>query len=246
MRCAYVFGKRHCFSVSSLPIQETADWRLGHMTADGSSRKEDDWRRLVRALSRSDKHPKPRFIPEKSALLVIDMQGYFLDEDSHAYVPDSIGIKDHIRNLTEGFRANARPVLFTRYASLPGEDPGAMGRWWKDVLLDGDKGSEISLSMNPLPSEKVIRKSQYSAFVGTELEQMLRSAGVEQVVIVGVLTHLCCETTARDAFMRGFDVFFVADATATKSLSLHMASLRTLADGFSTLVTTQEVLRCLQ
>jgi isochorismate hydrolase len=75
---------------------------------------------------------------------------------------------------------------------------------------------------------------------------MLGSAGVEQVVVVGVLTHLCCETTARDAFMRGFDVFFVADATATKSLSLHVASLRTLADGFCTLATTEEVLRWME
>ena len=214
-------------------------------TADGPSRREDDWRRLIQALSRSDRHPKPSFIPDKSALLVIDMQGFFLDERSHAYVPDSIGITDHVQKLIEAFRKNARSVFFTRYALLQGEDPGAMGRWWKDVLMDGDRGSEISSSMNPLPSEKVIRKSQYSAFIGTELEQMLKSAGLEQIVVAGVLTHLCCETTARDAFMRGFDVFFVADATATKSLALHVASLRTLADGFSTLMTTEEVLRCL-
>jgi len=62
------------------------------------------------------------------------------------------------------------------------------------------------------------------------------------VVITGVMTHLCCESTARDAFMRDLEVFFVIDATATDQEDLHMGSLRALADGFAIMVTTKEVL----
>jgi len=62
------------------------------------------------------------------------------------------------------------------------------------------------------------------------------------VLITGVMTHLCCETTAREAFVRDFKVFFAIDGTATKSDDLHVASLKTLTDGFAIPVTTEEVL----
>jgi isochorismate hydrolase len=88
----------------------------------------------------------------------------------------------------------------------------------------------------------VIRKTQYSAFFETDLDQILKKLKVSNILITGVLTHLCCETTAREAFMRNYDVFFVTDATASDKQQLHAASLRTLSDGFATLVTTNEVI----
>jgi isochorismate hydrolase len=118
-----------------------------------------------------------------------------------------------------------------------------MERWWKDVLYEDDRLSEISPALAPEQGEYVLRKSQYSAFGGTDLESTLRSLGIERILITGVMTHLCCETTARDAFMRDFDVFFVIDGTASKSEELHTSSLRTLADGFVIPVTTEEVLK---
>jgi len=75
----------------------------------------------------------------------------------------------------------------------------------------------------------------------TNLEQILKNHHVSSLVITGVLTHLCCETTARDAFMRNYDVFFVTDATASDEKRFHEASLATLSDGFATLTTTKEV-----
>jgi isochorismate hydrolase len=118
-----------------------------------------------------------------------------------------------------------------------------MERWWRDVLYEDDQLSEISPALTPEPGEHVLRKSRYSAFIGTDLEGRLRSLDIERILITGVMTHLCCETTARDAFMRDFDVFIVIDGTASKSEDLHTASLRTLADGFAIPVTTEEVLK---
>lgn len=65
---------------------------------------------------------------------------------------------------------------------------------------------------------------------------MLRGMGVEEVVVTGVMTNLCCETTAREAFVRGFRVFFSADATATANRELHEATLKNMAYGFAYLV----------
>jgi len=90
----------------------------------------------------------------------------------------------------------------------------------------------------------VLEKSQYDAFYHTDLYTLLSTKGIKQVVITGVITHLCCETTARSAFMRGFDVFFVVDGTATLNREFHLASLRNLSHGFAVLVLTRDVADC--
>jgi len=186
-------------------------------------------------------HRKIVFHPRKSVLLVIDMQQYFCHPSSHAFFKDAITIIPRIHQLIAAYRQQSLPIIFTRYALLRTERPGAMGRWWNDILYDDDEMSGIITTLRPLPKEQIIRKTQYSAFFQTNLETILQKQKVTTIVITGVLTHLCCETTARDAFMRNYDVFFVADATASDSKKLHTASLRTLSDGFATLTSTQEI-----
>jgi bifunctional isochorismate lyase/aryl carrier protein len=90
------------------------------------------------------------------------------------------------------------------------------------------------------------QKSQYDAFYQTSLEEMLHAKGVTQVVICGVMTHLCCETTARSAFIRGFEVFFPVDGTATYNLAYHKASLLNLAHGFASLVLMKDILEAIR
>ena len=65
---------------------------------------------------------------------------------------------------------------------------------------------------------------------------------IEQILITGVLTHLCCETTARDAFMRNFEVFFLVDATASYNEDLHLGSLRAISHGFGICLSTEEII----
>ena len=216
------------------------------MVGRGIERKAKEWMELVRPYMSSHRSERIKFSPEDSVLLVIDMQRYFLTRSSHAYVQSSEAIVKNVRTLIEGFRRLSLPLIFTRYAVPPGEDPGAMGRWWGEVLRDDDKMSEIVRLLAPSRGEVVLRKSQYSAFVGTDLEEIIREKGITKIVIAGVLTHLCCESTARDAFMRGFDVFIVVDGTASDHEDLHVSSLRTLTDGFAIPMTTAEVVKWLK
>jgi isochorismate hydrolase len=199
----------------------------------------------------SDKHRKKEephhrkrhivFTPQTSALLVIDMQDYFCNPISHAYFKDSTAILPNIHQLITNYREQSLPVIFTRYALLRTEQPGAMSRWWNDVLYDDNNMSHIIDAFHLRPQEHTIRKTQYSAFFETDLDQILRKQHVTTIVITGVLTHLCCETTARDAFMRNYDVFFVTDATASDTPTLHTASINTLSDGFATMTSANEV-----
>jgi nicotinamidase-related amidase len=107
-----------------------------------------------------------------------------------------------------------------------------MGWWWEGMCIDGSPESEIHGAIAPLPGEKVVSKHRYSAFYGTDLEIVLRCLKVEDLVICGIMTNLCCESTARDAYFRDFRVFIPADAMASISEEMHLASLLNLAFGF--------------
>ncbi len=185
-----------------------------------------------------------RFDPgmKNMALLVIDVQEFFMNDRSHAFVPASQAILPNIRQLINKFREIKQPVIFTRHAYLKGEDQGIMGRWWGDNIMDDDPLSQITTELAPLPDEPVIRKTRYSAFMGTELEDMLREKGIDTVLITGVVTHLCCESTAREAFMKDFAVYMTIDGTASYSEELHISSLRALATGFAIPVTTRDII----
>jgi len=185
-------------------------------------------------------HDNVRFHPGRAALLVLDMQAYFLRDSSHAFIPSAAAIIPGIQKLIRVFCALQRPVIFTRHTNTPA-DAGQMAVWWKALLGPDTPESEIVPELDTTTGV-VLGKHQYDAFYGTELEQMLRAGGVGEVVVTGVMTHLCCETTARSAFMRGFEVFFAIDGTATYTEAFHRAAVLNLAHGFARPVLTEEIL----
>lgn len=165
------------------------------------------------------------------ALLVLDMQRYFFSESSHAFIPSAAAIVDGVDRLMMAFRARGLPVILTRHLNTP-EDSGRMSVWWRGVLAESDPLSRLIEGWDA-EGAVVLKKSQYDAFYGTPLLELLRERGVRQVVISGVMTHLCCETTARSGFVRGFDVFFAVDGTATYNEAFHRAALLNLSHGFA-------------
>ncbi len=174
-----------------------------------------------------------------AGLVVLDMQDYFLSEESHAFVPSGIEILPGIETLIDTFQSAGRPVVLTRHVNQV-EDAGMMVVWWRDLITEDNPLSEIagSLSRYDLP---VIKKGQYDAFHGTDLEGFLRTNDVTQLVITGVMTHLCCETTARSAFVRGFEVFFPADGSAAYNAGFHRATLMNLGHGFANITTIADL-----
>jgi bifunctional isochorismate lyase/aryl carrier protein len=184
------------------------------------------------------------FQPKQSALLVLDMQAYFLDAASHAYIPSGEAILDGIIQLIKEYFSHGRPIIYTQHINTT-SNAGTMSTWWKDLITSQNPlhkmTPEIDVSMGTL-----IQKSQYDAFYHTQLNELLHTSGVTQVVLCGVMTHLCCETTARSAFMHGFEVFFPVDGTATYNLAYHRASLLNLAHGFANLVFVKDILATLR
>jgi nicotinamidase-related amidase len=185
--------------------------------------------------------------PNATALLVIDMQRFFLTEGSKTFCRAGLEVVPNIKRILQAFRERGLPVIFTRHCHHPsGIDAGIMGWWWEGRCIEGTQESEVVEELAPLPNEKQVLKHRYSAFYGTDLETILRVMKVADLVIAGIMTNLCCETTARDAYMRDYHVFFLADATATLTEEMHLASLLNLALGFAYVTTTDEVIGMLK
>jgi len=201
-----------------------------YLTKENISSKSKEW---LSKLNISDSRKKKfKFTPDSSALLVIDMQSFFLDENSHAFIPSALSIIPNINLIIDSYRKKNFPIIFTHHALKEDENPGIMGKWWGDMLRISNSLSEIYPSIKIKKSDILLRKCRYSAFFNTDLDKILNENNIDSLAITGVLTHLCCETTAREAFMKDYEVYFVIDGTATDNEDLHMSSLKTLSDGF--------------
>jgi isochorismate hydrolase len=185
-------------------------------------------------------HDSVVFQPERAALLVLDLQEYFLAESSHAFIPSAPAILPGVQALVATFGACHRPIIFTCHENTP-EDARQMGTWWHDLITPDSPEAGLAKGFDAALG-KVIHKNQYDAFHETELEATLLADRASQVVITGVMTHLCCETTARSAFVRGFEVFFCVDGSATYNEEFHRATILNLAHGFAVPVLVDEVL----
>ena len=202
----------------------------------------ESWRAAIAPYDR----PRLMFRPAKTALLLIDLQKVFVDPRGDNFLPMSVRAVEMLRELVDVCRKNGLAVIFTRHVhNNPLEDGGAMAGWWRSLILEGTLGSELIDTIRPIPGERVITKCRYSAFMGTPLEMVLRALKVEDLLIGGVMTNLCCETTARDAFIRDFNIFFLGDGTATVDDDLQVGSLRNIAFGFGRVLGVADAMRIL-
>jgi len=184
---------------------------------------------------------------EKSALLVIDMQRFFLEPDSSTFTCGGLAILPTLKRLIAVFREAGRPVIFIRHVHHPDRlDAGIMGWWWEGMCLEGSPESEVHHDIAPLPKEKVILKHRYSAFYNTDLETILRCLKIEDLVVSGIMTNMCCESTVRDAYYRDYKVFFLADGTGSINEEMHLASLLNLAFGFAFVTMANRIIQELQ
>lgn len=195
---------------------------------------------LLRATDGYRREPPAEVPANETSLLVLDMQRYFLAEDSHAFIPSAPAIIPQVNELVNVFN----DVILTRHLNAD-KDAGMLAGWWRDLIKADDPLSELDPRLDSSKG-RVIVKTQYDAFYGTELEKLLRDSGTRSLVVCGVMTHLCCETTARSAFMRGFQVIFPVDATATYTEELHRATLLTLSHGFAIPLLTEELVRLVE
>ncbi|HET7276475.1 MAG TPA: isochorismatase family protein [Dermatophilaceae bacterium] len=144
-----------------------------------------------------------------TALIVIDVQESFRQREAWAHI-DTPDIADKIARLVDHARSAGNEVVWVLHA-----EPGS------GDVFDPELGHVRLLpGLKPEPGEPTVTKTSHNAFTTTNLGQLLVERGVTEVVITGIRTEQCCETTARLASDLGYDVRFVLDATATDPLPL--------------------------
>lgn len=183
-------------------------------------------------------------LPKNATLLVIDVQKAFLDPSwGQRNNPDA---EVNIARLISAWRAKGLPVRHVHHSSLSPE-----GLFHRDSTGFSPKPEAM-----PVDGETIYEKNVNSSFIGTRLEQDLRAAGVDTLVVVGLTTNHCVSTTVRMAGNLGFNVYLVDDATATfdrvgldsqmrPAVEVHAAALSDLSEEFAKIVDSDTVLRVL-
>lgn len=174
------------------------------------------------------------------ALLIVDMQNGFC-HPSGTFGKLGMDISNHvavipaIQRLRSLAHRHGIPVIFTRIGfAADYSDSGLIGETIpaiKDLkgFVRGTWDAAIVDDLSPDPeTETVIDKTRNTAFWGTTLAKTLRELGTDQLIVAGVGTNVCVESTVRDAFTEGFRVLVVEDATATLTAEEHVSSLRSM------------------
>ncbi|KAI1704412.1 isochorismatase family domain-containing protein [Ditylenchus destructor] len=171
-----------------------------------------------------------------AVLLVIDMQVAFQTQGQQ--------VLNQVNETISQCRQANLPIVFTQFGHkyVP-EDCGVLCDFWgtDGVNMVGSPSFQLMSGLDVQDGDIIVEKYRYDAFYGTVLSDMLRVLKVDTVIVTGVKTNICCETTARSAFSHDFKVVFVSDATAANTEALHNATLLNIANCIGKVVTRHEL-----
>jgi ureidoacrylate peracid hydrolase len=202
-------------------------------------------------------HPFDVIDPVKTALLVVDMQNYFVKQGHQSEVPLAREIVPNINRLAAELRRRGGHVVWVRNGT---NDTRESWSNYHNYLQNRDRAERRLKSMeigedgyeywhlNDIRAEDAqITKKRYSAFIqgSSDIERHLRERGIDTLLITGTATNVCCESTARDAMMLNFKVVMVADGLATHTDEEHNATLSNFYGQFGDVQTTDEVFESL-
>jgi ureidoacrylate peracid hydrolase len=183
-------------------------------------------------------HPHAELDPTRTALIVVDLQNAFMDDEvGHAVCPMARDIVPNVNRLAATVRATGGGVFwikntFDERSAIEWGHAHAIltpeaRRRRVEAMSEGTKGHELWPELDVRPEDEIVRKYRFSAFLpGTsDLPYRLRARGFDTVLITGTVTNVCCESSARDAMMTNFKTVMVTDANAAMNMDEHQASL---------------------
>ncbi len=189
--------------------------------------------------------------PSETALIVIDVQndfcakgGYF-DKTGAELGPIDPAV-DQMAEVVAMARKAGVKVIFVRshydpvYLSPAQNERRRRVGWDIPLCRQGTWGAEF-YRLGPEPGEVIVTKHRYDAFFNTDLELVLRSNGIRNVMLCGVATNVCVESTARSAFFRDFEVVLASDCCAARNVPAHEAALENIRRHFGMVATGEDI-----
>lgn len=216
------------------------------------------WVQEVALARKGQAHPYESLDPAKTALVVVDLQNAFmLPGVAHSPCRQAQDIVPNVNRLAASLRATGGTVVWiqTEYtdetltswsAYYEGLSPARRAKR-REALSRGGKGFELWDGLDVQPQDLKVIKMRFSVFIrgSSDLEQQLRARGIENVLITGTTTDVCCESSARDASMLNFRTVMVSDGTAATRDELHNASLCAFYLNFGDVMSTDMLVECL-
>ena len=195
-------------------------------------------------------------IPARTALINVDMQTAFV-EGTLLSAPDGPRLIEPINKLAAACRAAGMMVVHTLHVVRDdGSNLGSMGKLIgaerTDLIKESTETAKLHPGIEVGANDILLYKPRYGAFTGTDLDLILRSNGIDSIIVTGICTNVCCETTAREAGMRDYQVFFTSDGTETFPIGdftvpqIKQATLTTLGLLFAQIVTVEETIAMIQ
>ena len=187
--------------------------------------------------------PPPPLDPARTAVVVIDMQRDFLDPGAPVATPGGLALIPRINRLTARARALGMPVIFTQEMHRADRsDFGIELEFEPPHCLEGTPGMELAAQLDVVAGDyRILNKRRYDAFLGTDLDTLLRSLRVESLLVAGVCTDICVASTVQHARNLDFRCYILRDCVAGTSAERHEASLLCLSHVFGYVVSLTEV-----
>jgi ureidoacrylate peracid hydrolase len=190
--------------------------------------------------------------PAHTALINVDLQNCFV-EGYPISAPKGPEVLARVNRLAEACRECGVKVIHTAHVVRPdGSNIGVMGEILPPVkggvINEGSDSAALHARLAVEPGDVVLNKPRFGSFHGTDLELILRSNGIDTIIVSGIATNVCCETTAREANARDFRVFFLSDGTATFGIGdlspddIQKATCATLGFAFAQVLTVDQMI----
>jgi ureidoacrylate peracid hydrolase len=217
------------------------------------------WATAVALDRRGKAHIYDNLDPRKTALVVVDLQNGFMDEEvAIAYVPTAVEIVPNVNKLAAAVRRTGGKVVWIKMTF----DAATVASWseYFDMLTPARRaraianmapnarGHELYPTLEVRPEDEIVNKTRFSAFVqgSSDLPERLRAQGFDTVLITGTVTNVCCESSARDAMMLNFKTVMVSDGNAARTDAEHNATLASFYSVFGDVMDTDYLIRCLE
>ena len=191
-------------------------------------------------------------VPERTALVNVDMQNCFV-HGSPFSAPDGLVVLERTNRVAAACRAAGILVIHASHVlRSDGSNTGVLAEITptvkQGVINKGSESAALHKGLVVDPRDILLEKPRFGAFHGTDLELLLRSRGIGTIIVTGIATNVCCETTAREATVRDFRVFFLSDGTTTFDIGdisgaeIQRATCATLGLLFAQVLTVNEVI----